>query len=105
MGQQRKKLTLRAKHWTPRKSLEPGSKNILFLCLVEQKKILLPPFHIKLGIMKQFVKAFPKTGNCFKYLYKTLHHLSDVKLKEGVFVGPDMYKKTYVRRRLPPYDD
>jgi hypothetical protein len=42
--------------------------------------------------MKQFVKALPKTGNCFKYLCETFPHLSEAKLKEGVFVGPDKRK-------------
>jgi hypothetical protein len=42
--------------------------------------------------MKQFVKAFPKTGNCFKYLYKNVSHLSEAKLKEGVFVSSDIRK-------------
>jgi hypothetical protein len=60
--------------------------------LVDPKKILLPPIDIKLGIMKQFVKALPKTGNCFKYLCKTFPHLSEAKLKEGIFVGPDIRK-------------
>jgi hypothetical protein len=54
------------KHWTTRASLETGSKNILRKSLVDPKKILLPPLHIKLGIMKQFVIALPKTRNCFK---------------------------------------
>jgi hypothetical protein len=48
------------KHWTPRTSLELGSKNILRISLVDPKKILLPPLRIKLGIMKQFVKSFAK---------------------------------------------
>jgi hypothetical protein len=65
------------KHWTLRTSLEPGSKNILRKSLVDPKKILLPPLHIKLGIMKPFVKAFSKTGNCFKYLCKKFPHLSE----------------------------
>jgi hypothetical protein len=42
--------------------------------------------------MKQFVKALPKTGNCFKYLCKTFPHLSEAKLNEGVFFGPDTRK-------------
>jgi hypothetical protein len=46
--------------------------------------------------MKQFVKAFPKTGNCFKYLYKEFLHLSEAKLKEGLFVGPDIRKLMFV---------
>jgi hypothetical protein len=48
------------KHWTPRTSLEPGSKNMR-KGLVDPKKILPLPLHIKLGIMKQFIKALSKT--------------------------------------------
>jgi hypothetical protein len=80
------------KHWTPRTSFETGSKNILHNSLVDPKKILLPLLRIKLGIMKQFVKALPKTGYCFKYLYKKFPHLSKATLKEGVFVGRDIRK-------------
>jgi hypothetical protein len=92
MGQQSKKSALGAKHWTPRTSLETRGKNILRKRHADPKKILLLPLHIKLGIMKQFVKAFPKTGNCFKYLCKKFPHLSEAKLKEGVFIGPDIRK-------------
>jgi hypothetical protein len=42
--------------------------------------------------MKQFVKALPKTGNCFMYPCKKFPRLSEAKLKEGVFVGPDIRK-------------
>ena len=44
--------------------------------------------HIKLGIMKQFVKALDKNGDCFKYICKTFPGLSDEKKKTGVFDGP-----------------
>jgi hypothetical protein len=80
------------KDWTPRISLEPGSKNILRKSLVDPKKILLPPLRIKLGMIKQSVKALPKTENCFKYLCKKFPYLSEAKLKDGVFVGPDIRK-------------
>jgi hypothetical protein len=92
MGQQSKKSALGAEHWTPRTSLECRSKDILRKSLVDPKKILLPPLHIKLAIMKQFVKALPKTGNCFKYLCKKLLHLSEAKLNEGTFIDPDIRK-------------
>jgi hypothetical protein len=78
--------------WTPRTSLETGIKNILHKSLVDPKKILLPFLHIKLGIMKKFVEALPKIGNCFKYLCKRFPPLSEAKLKEGIFVGPDIRK-------------
>jgi hypothetical protein len=45
--------------------------------------------------MIQFVKALTKTGNCFKYLCKMFPHLSEAKLKGGVFVGPDLRKLIY----------
>lgn len=76
------------KQWTPRDKLEPGTKNILRKNLVDSKKILLPPLHIKLGLMKQFVKALNKEGDCFKYLCQKFSSLSDAKLKEGIFIGP-----------------
>jgi hypothetical protein len=76
---------------TLRISLEPGSKNILLKRLVDPKEMLLPPLYIKLGIMKQFIKILPKTGNCLKHLCKKIH-LSRAKLTEGVFVGPDIRK-------------
>lgn len=83
------------KHWPARKTLTPGEKNILHKTLVDPKKILLPPLHIKLGLMKQFVKALPEDGECFKYLCEKFPHLSEAKLKEGVFVGPDIRKMMF----------
>ena len=70
--------------------LTPGKKNILHTTLANPKKILLLPLHIKLGFMKQFVNALPKDGNCFKYLCGKFLHLA--KLKEGIFIGPNIYK-------------
>ena len=80
------------KDWPLRESLEPGAKNIQKEHLVDPKNVLLPPLHIKLGLMKQFVKALPKDGECFQYLCEQFPHLSDAKLKEGVFTGPDIRK-------------
>ena len=80
------------KQWPRRLELVPGDKNIKCDSLVERDRILLPPLHIKLGMMKQFVKALPKCGNCFKYLCYKFPNLSDAKLKEGVFTGPDIRK-------------
>jgi hypothetical protein len=42
--------------------------------------------------MKQFIKALPKAGDCFKYLCKKFPHSSEAKLKERVLVGPDIGK-------------
>jgi hypothetical protein len=47
------------KHWTSRTYLKPGKKNILRKSLVDTKKILLPPLHIKLGMLN-FLKICQK---------------------------------------------
>lgn len=48
--------------WPIRKAIIPGVKNVERQSLVDPKNILLPPLHIKLGPMKQFLKALPKEG-------------------------------------------
>ena len=52
------------KDWPVRSELIPGSLNVLTLPLVDRPKIVFPPLLIKLGIMKQFVKALEKDGDC-----------------------------------------
>ncbi|GBM61358.1 hypothetical protein AVEN_112241-1 [Araneus ventricosus] len=42
--------------------------------------------------MKQFVKVLPKEGECFKYLCDQFPGLSEAKLKESVFIGPNIRK-------------
>ncbi|GBN50343.1 hypothetical protein AVEN_45574-1 [Araneus ventricosus] len=42
--------------------------------------------------MKQFVKALPKEGECFKYFCDQFPGLSEEKLKKGVFIGPNIRK-------------
>lgn len=78
------------KDWTTRNLLEPGAKNVQNKPLVDPEKILLPPLHIKLGLMKNFVKAMKKDGEAFKYLREKFPRLSEAKVKEGIFVGPQI---------------
>lgn len=87
----------RSEHWTTkvwptRVSFVPGAKNIVRKTLIDPSKVLLPPLHIKLGLMKQFVKAIDKDGDCFKYIIHKFPGLSYEKVKEGVFVGPQIRK-------------
>jgi hypothetical protein len=78
------------KDWPPRKTLVPGQKNVAHDPLVDPKKIFLPPLHIKLGLMKNFVKAMNKQSKAFTYLRQMFPRISDAKIKEGVFVGPQI---------------
>ena len=79
------------KKWKLREEYKPGYKNILHKNLVDPDKILLPPLHIKLGLMKQFVKAIKKLDtDAFKYLFEKFPKLSEAKVKEGIFDGPQI---------------
>lgn len=85
----------RNKHWTQknwpvRKTLKVGEKNVINQPLVDKEKIIFPPLHIKLGIMKQFVRALDVEGNCFKYISEKLPRLTHEKIKAGVFNGPEI---------------
>ena len=44
--------------------------------LVDPKKVLMPPLHIKLGLIKQFVKKLNPEGNAFKHIQELFPKLS-----------------------------
>ena len=74
--------------WPKPDVLEVGQLNIINQPLVNRQKIIFPPLRIKLGLMKQFVKAFNKENYCFKYLRESFPNLGQEKLKAGIFHGP-----------------
>jgi len=51
---------------------------------------LLPPLHIKLGLMKNFVKAMDKARLAFQYIRDKFPRISGAKVKEGVIIGPQI---------------
>ena len=57
------------KEWPTRNLYAPGVKNIQHTALVNPDKVLMLPLHIKLGLMKNFVKAMAKqNSNGFRFL-------------------------------------
>ena len=64
--------------------------NIVNDPIVSQEKIIFPPLHTKLGLMKQFVKALNTDGECFQHIFSALLGLSFEKIKAGVFNGPQI---------------
>ncbi|XP_036332303.1 uncharacterized protein LOC118743646 [Rhagoletis pomonella] len=80
------------KEWQSRTQYEPGQQNVSAEPLVNPQDIFLPPLHIKLGLIKNFVKALNREGPAFQYLVKLFPKLSYAKIKEGIFVGPDIRK-------------
>jgi len=69
---------------------QSGSSNVIKTPFVDEMKILIPPLHLKLGLMKQFVTALDKEGQCFKYIASKMPKLSQAKLEAGVFDGPQI---------------
>ena len=80
------------KQWLERSIIQPGQHNVTHLPLIPQEKIILPPLHIKLGLFKQFVKAVSKESSAFEFLQKSFPSISYAKIKEGIFVGPQIRK-------------
>jgi len=76
-----------------------GEKNVVNPPLVLLEKIFLPPLHIKLGLMKNFVKGMDKTSHGFEYLRNQFPNVSDAKIKEGIFIGPP-YQGTDTRQTV-----
>jgi len=46
--------------------------------------------HIKLGLIKNFVKGMIKTGHGFEYVRNKFPNVNDAKIKEGIFIGPQI---------------
>ena len=67
-----------------RKDNTPGEYNVTNENLINPKKVLMPPLHIKLCLIKQFVKALDR--NCSSF--KSITGINYAKLKEGIFVFP-----------------
>jgi hypothetical protein len=78
------------REWPPRTCYIAGQHSVKCEPLVSAQKVLLPPLHIKLGLMKNFVKALDKKGKAFEYLCTQFPKISDAKIKEGIFVGPQI---------------
>ena len=72
------------KDWGSRSTFVPGKQSLKENPLVDMNKVLPPPLHIKLGLMKNFMKALHKNGAAFQHLSTA------AKPKEGIFVGPQI---------------
>ena len=75
-----------------KRSGQKGTKNDNYTPINKVSKILLSSLHIKLGLMKNFVKEMNQNGAAFKYICDKFPVLSQKKLKEVVFVRPQINK-------------
>jgi hypothetical protein len=56
----------------------------------DKSKIFLPALHIKFGLIKISEKAMDKESEEFFYLRQKFPQVSEAKMKEGIFVGPQI---------------
>ena len=75
-------------HWPTQEELTSGMCNVIREPLVSQEKVL-PPLHIKLGLVKQFVKALD-FEEVFQEIHSMFPRLSNAKIKGRIFVGPQI---------------
>lgn len=100
--------------WPLRRQHIIGKKNVQKKALVEKDKILMPPLHVKLGVVQSFVKTVGKRDEVMDVLMKLYPGLTKNvqqknkqqedktkekkkkeprdKLKQGVLNGPDIRK-------------
>lgn len=74
-------IRAKEKHWTvtrwpERKSLVPGTNNLINPTFIYPQKVLLALLHIKLGSTNQFVKALDRSDPCYWYFTQKFTLLS-----------------------------
>jgi hypothetical protein len=67
-----------------------GQKDVAHPALVNKLEGFIPLLHINLAFINIFVKSTDKEREDFVYLRKKLPKISEAKMKEGIFVGPQI---------------
>lgn len=80
-----------SKNWPSRQEYVNGKNNVIRTPLVPPEKVLLPPLHIKLGIVKNFIKALHTNEAAFNRLKQIFPRLSSEKVKEGELYNFELY--------------
>jgi hypothetical protein len=77
--------------------------NVEYQPLVKLSNILLPAMHLKLRLTKNSVKTMNQEEAAFAYSREKFPRLSEAKLKEDIFIGPqirDLIKDEYFDKLL-----
>ena len=76
--------------WPLREHMNIGQHNAMMEPLVQRYNMLLPPLHIKLGLMKNYIKALVKEGGAFQFLRSKFKYISEAKINAGILNGPQI---------------
>ena len=72
--------------WENRTHFHIGAGSVVQYPLIEPQKIILPPLHIKLGLIKNFIKALNPQGAAMNFLKLTFPRLSNSKIENGKII-------------------
>ena len=75
--------------WPEHDNLHPGS-HLIQNSLYNPNRILLPPLHINLGIMKNCIKALDRNGSTMQFLRRKFPKISEAKITAGILNGPQI---------------
>lgn len=79
--------------WQLRKNFKIGMYSVIHTPLVNFKKIIMPPLHIKLGVATQYLKTVLKENdNALKAVKQIFPGKTNEKIMAGIFDGPALRK-------------
>ena len=76
------------RNWSLRENMVVGKRNVIQEPLIRRNRIILPVLHIKLGLMKQFIRALDKNRSCLQYVVQKIVGINLGKIKAGIFNVP-----------------
>ena len=80
------------KKWPRRGKHVVGEHSVLFKKLVNTKKVIPPPLHLKLGSFANFIKSMANGSPPKIYLQKKFSFKTESKINQGSFNGPKIRK-------------
>lgn len=80
----KKELHYTDHQWPARVTFHLGENCVDYEPLVPMSKIILPPLHIKLGLISNFVKALDRDNDAYKHLQTIFPRLSAAKINAGI---------------------
>ena len=75
---------------TTRSHIQLGQVGVVNEPLINLEDVLLPPLHVKIGLIAQFLKSLDTEGPAFEFLRNLFGHKSEAKLKNGILNGPEI---------------
>lgn len=78
------------KGYPSRKELVPGAHNVWNEPSLSKEEIMLPPLHIKLTLVKQFIKGLDSNSEALNLFWQMFPTIREAKTKDILFTGPQI---------------